>query len=75
MKIQGQISVALTAADFVEAAEHQRRLEGLLRLVQEHYPDATLQVRERRERARVLRAPAPLETGRVVMLTPHVRSA
>ena len=50
MKLSGQISIELTVDDFVAAADHQRRLEGLLALIRDTYPDATLAMRERRER-------------------------
>lgn len=50
MKLCGQISVELTVDDFVEAADHQRRLEDILRLVRDAYPDAKLAMRERRQR-------------------------
>jgi hypothetical protein len=50
MKLSGQISIELTVDDFVAAADHQRRLEGLLALIRDSYPDATLAMRERRER-------------------------
>lgn len=50
MKLSGQISIELTVDDFVAAADHQRRLEGLLTLIRDSYPDATLAMRERRER-------------------------
>ncbi len=50
MKLCGQISVELTVGDFVEAADHQKRLEGLLAQIRATYPDATLAVRERRQR-------------------------
>lgn len=50
MKLCGQISVELNVGDYVEAADHQKRLEDLLRQVRAAYPEATLSMRERRER-------------------------
>ncbi|CAN7490118.1 hypothetical protein LJR164_003336 [Phenylobacterium sp. LjRoot164] len=50
MKLWGQISIELNVGDYVEAAEHQRRLEALLVQVRAAYPEATLLMRERRER-------------------------
>ena len=50
MKLCGQISIELTVDDFVEAADHQKRLEGLLKLIRDSYPEATLAMRERRQR-------------------------
>jgi hypothetical protein len=55
MKLCGQISIELTVDDFIAAADHQKRLEGLLMLIRNTYPDATLAMRERREqKARAL---------------------
>jgi len=50
MKLCGQISIELTVDDFVAAADHQRRLQALLELIRDTYPEATLAMRERRER-------------------------
>lgn len=74
MKIQGQIVVELNARDFVEAADHQRRLEGLLAIVQQQYPAASLSVRERRDRARPGGRPAVYETP-PLSLVPRLRGA
>jgi hypothetical protein len=59
MKLCGQISVELTVDDFVEAADHQRRLEALLATIRASYPDATLAMRERRERRALPQASPP----------------
>ncbi|MCX7585861.1 hypothetical protein, partial [Phenylobacterium sp. 58.2.17] len=50
MKLWGQISIELNVGDYVEAAEHQRRLEAILAQARATYPQATLAMRERRER-------------------------
>ncbi|HEX5262865.1 MAG TPA: hypothetical protein VFW13_05025 [Phenylobacterium sp.] len=50
MKLCGQISVELNVGDYIEAADHQKRLEDILKLVRAAYPDATLAMRERRQR-------------------------
>lgn len=50
MKLWGQISVELDVGDYVEAADHQKRLEDILAQVQAAYPAATLAMRERRQR-------------------------
>lgn len=64
MKLCGQISVELTVDDFVAAADHQRRLENLLRLIRNTYPEATLAMRERRERkVLALERATPRATG------------
>ena len=59
MKLCGQISIELTVDDFVEAADHQKRLEALLATIRASYPDATLAMRERRERKALALARGP----------------
>jgi hypothetical protein len=59
MKLCGQISIELTVDDFVQAADHQRRLERLLADIRLSYPAATLAMRERRERKALSLEPAP----------------
>ena len=64
MKLCGQISVELNVGDYIEAADHQRRLEDILRQVRAAYPEATLAMRERRERkALALPRAAPRAVG------------
>lgn len=65
MKLCGQISVELSVDDFIEAADHQRRLEDILRLVRDSYPEATLAMRERRLKKplALATAPRPLPSG------------
>jgi hypothetical protein len=60
MKLCGQISVELSVDDYVEAADHQRRLEDILKLVREAYPEATLAMRERRLRKAMALDRAPV---------------
>jgi hypothetical protein len=50
MKLCGQISVELDVGDYIEAADHQKRLEALLQQIRDIYPSATLAMRERRQR-------------------------
>ena len=59
MKLCGQISIELNVDDFVEAADHQKRLEGLLKLLRDSYPDATLAMCVRRQRKALALACAP----------------
>lgn len=59
MKLCGQISIELTVDDFVQAADHQRRLEALLSQIRASYPEATLAMRERRERRPLALRAAP----------------
>ena len=65
MKLCGQISVELSVGDYIEAADHQKRLEDILKLVRDAYPGATLAMRERRQRKAVptRAAPRPAATG------------
>jgi hypothetical protein len=60
MKLCGQISVELSVDDYVEAADHQRRLEEILKLVRDSYPEATLAMRERRLRKAMALPRAPV---------------
>ena len=68
MKLWGQISVELNVGDYVEAADHQKRLEEILQQVRAAYPEATLAMRERRQRRptpAVRPAPPNIATGRL----------
>jgi hypothetical protein len=57
LRLRAQITIDIDAQDFVEAADHQRRLEEMVRRIKEEYEHAALLLRERRERA-----DAPRET-------------
>jgi hypothetical protein len=50
MKLRAEIVVDIEAANYLEAAEHQRKLESLLKDVKTRYATAQLQIRERRKR-------------------------
>ena len=50
MKLCGQISIELPAEDHFAIADHKKRLEDILSYIRESYPEATLTLRERRER-------------------------
>ena len=50
MRLRAQIVVDIDAGDYVEAAEHQSLLQQYLKEIQLRYPDASLTMRERRER-------------------------
>ncbi len=50
MQIKAEITIDIEAADFIEAAEHQRQVQDLHRAVRSAYPQAALHLRERRER-------------------------
>jgi hypothetical protein len=55
MRLRAQIVVDIDAGDYVEAAEHQSLLQQYLKEIQLRYPDASLTMRERRERRDGLR--------------------
>lgn len=59
MRLRASITVDIDAADYVEAATHQRRLQELFEAVSAAYPGAEFQFRERRVRA----ARRPREAG------------
>ena len=59
MTLSGQISIELVVDDFIEAADHQRRIEDLMTRIRDVYPQATLNMRERRERRALGLAAAP----------------
>ena len=50
MRLRAQIVVDIDADDYVEAAEHQSALQHYLTEIQTRYPNASLTMRERRER-------------------------
>jgi hypothetical protein len=62
MKLCGQISIEFPAADYFSAAEHKKRLEDILQYIRDSYPDATLAVKERRER-KILNLPPAAPRG------------
>jgi hypothetical protein len=67
MELRAQITVDISASDFVEAADHQSRLTRFVEELKVHYPEVQLVIRERRDRkpdpsglpnAQVLKRPA-----------------
>lgn len=50
MKLRAQITIDIEADDFVDAAEHQRKVESLMLVVKRDYSQADLLFRERRDR-------------------------
>lgn len=48
--LRAQITIDLTADDFVCAADHQRRIETLMGAIKDVYGEAALEFRERRPR-------------------------
>jgi hypothetical protein len=48
MKLRATIVIDIDAADFVEAADHQRTIEGFLIDLKRNYGDAALDFRESR---------------------------
>lgn len=49
MKLRAQFVVDVTATDYVQAADHQKRLGAFLDDIKQQYSDATLTIRERRK--------------------------
>ena len=62
MRLRASITVDIDAADYVEAAAHQRRLQALFEAVAAAYPEADFQFRERRARTRPQPAQSVPET-------------
>jgi hypothetical protein len=58
MKFCGQISIDFPATDYFTIAEHRQRLEDILGYIRMNYPEATLAVKERRERKALYLTPA-----------------
>ncbi len=50
MRLRAQISLEFDVASFTDAGLHQRALERLLAGVRKRYPEAMLQITQRRER-------------------------
>jgi hypothetical protein len=50
MRLRALITIDIDADDYVDAADHQRRLQTLVEAIQADYPQASLQLRERRAR-------------------------
>jgi hypothetical protein len=50
LRLRAEIVIEVDAADYVEAAAHQNRLEQLMRKLHDAYPHARLSIRERRDR-------------------------
>jgi hypothetical protein len=50
MRLRALILVELDAADYAAAAQHQSTLESFIEKLRARYPQASLTIRERRER-------------------------
>ncbi len=48
VRLRVTVTIDIDAADFLEAAEHQKRVEKYLNTVQSEYPSASLAVKQRR---------------------------
>ena len=48
LKLRTEISIEIEAEDFIEAAEHQRRLQVFMSGLKHDYPAAEMVIRERR---------------------------
>jgi len=70
LRLRAEITIDLDAADFLEAAEHQRRIEELIEGMRAEYRQAVFAFRPRRgPRSKKSAAPRPNEikhyTGRL----------
>ncbi|THD60099.1 hypothetical protein [Phenylobacterium sp.] len=65
IKLIGRISVSLDAECFMDAAEHEKRLETFLAEIRKVYPDAQFEIGQRRDRKplglRKLSDPVPMQ--------------
>lgn len=60
MKLRAQITIDIDVDDFIEAADHQRRVSLIAASVRREYAQADLVFRQRRERSgRLHPMPAP----------------
>ena len=50
MRLRAQITIDISAEDFVQAADHQTRLAKFVEDLKSEYPAAEMIIRERRER-------------------------
>ena len=50
MRLRAEIIIDIKARDFVDAADHQRRLEQLFQPILSEYNEANLVLKERREK-------------------------
>jgi hypothetical protein len=64
MRLRAHITIDIDAADFVSAADHQRRVESILDIVKQDYAQAHLELRERRERTEAPANDRPIKPGR-----------
>jgi len=48
LKLRTEISIEIEAEDFIEAAEHQRKLQVFMNELRGDYPAAEMVIRERR---------------------------
>jgi hypothetical protein len=50
MKLRAQITIDLHVEDYIEAAEHQRRIASIAEMVRADYAQASVEFRQRRDR-------------------------
>jgi len=48
LKLRTEISIEIEADDFIDAAEHQRKLQLFMNSLRSDYPEAEMVIRERR---------------------------
>jgi hypothetical protein len=59
MLLKIEIKTEVDASDFFEAAGHQEKVEAFLQTFRRDYPDAVLEIRERRLRGHGAARPEP----------------
>jgi hypothetical protein len=57
LRLRAQITIDIEAADFVSAADHQRRVESFIDDIRQIYSDTNLVLKERR----ILAGPRPAQ--------------
>ena len=67
VKLRATFIVEVDAADYLEAAEHQRRFESQLNVIHSEYPNAQLVLKERKPKGEGARPPraAAVRSGSV----------
>ena len=48
IKLRADICIDIDASDYLDAGEHQRRLERLTNAIRQEYPQMLIQIRQRR---------------------------
>ena len=68
VRLRVTMTIDIDATDYLEAAEHQKRLETCLGVVRDSYPSLAVEVRERRgakSRAQAATRPFRVQSGKL----------